>query len=127
MNAQKKFAIQNLKAELPHMEDRNLLNTLLGDSYEYLREPRRVDLDYIKRRIGLEFNEVLRRMAAAKEAAPKQPQCRAVWRAGVLRPPDGPVQPPDGARCVLELHGEDIPHDYRKQSAALVAGGLGHG
>lgn len=25
MNAQKKFAIQNLKAELPHMEDRNLL------------------------------------------------------------------------------------------------------
>ena len=112
--AQKRCAIQNLRAELPHVEDRNLLNMLLGDSYEYNREPRRADLDYIKKRIGLEYNEVLRRMAVPKPS--KKPQCRAVWRAGVLVPPDGPVGPSDGARCVLEPHGEDVPHAYRKQS-----------
>lgn len=70
--AQKKFAIQNLKAELPHVEDRNLLNMLLGDSYEYNREPRRTNLDYIKKRIGLEYNEVLRRMVKAALTAARK-------------------------------------------------------
>jgi hypothetical protein len=38
-------------------------------------------------------------------------RCRCVWRAGVLRPPDEPVIP-DGARCVLPPHGEDVAHKF---------------
>lgn len=52
--------------------------------------------------------------ATPRRAAPKHPRCCYVWRAGVLRSPDGPAQPPDGARCVLEPHSEDIPCDFGK-------------
>lgn len=61
----------------------------------------------------IEDLRLLRARVAALEA-PKKPQCRCVWRAGVLFPPDSTeVRIPDGTRCVLEPHGEDTPHDFK--------------
>lgn len=62
--------------------------------------------------------EALRRRIAELEATvakltPK-PRCRMRWRAGVLISPDGP-NIPDGARCQLEPHGEDVPHKFEER------------
>ena len=39
------------------------------------------------------------------------PRCAVKWRAGVLSPP-GVKRIPNGARCTLEPHGDDVPHKF---------------
>lgn len=55
------------------------------------------------------IREVRRLREKAGEA---KPRCRAIWRAGVLRPVDGPYIP-DRTRCSLEPHGDDVPHQFK--------------
>lgn len=58
-------AIENLKSEIPHMDNHNLLNALHGEmynincsNYNFTKK----EVDYIRERIRLLHNEVLDRM-----------------------------------------------------------------
>jgi hypothetical protein len=41
------------------------------------------------------------------------PRCTTRWRAGVLSPP-GVRRIPNGARCTLEPHGDEVEHRFER-------------
>ena len=73
-----------------------------------------------------EIEELRARVTTLERASVlADPRCRAIWRAGVLTPPEG--QPPDRARCTLRA-GHTCPHEFegkrtiiRNPDAELVA------
>src|SRR6267154_1535453 len=52
---------------------------------------------------------------ALNEKWERENRCKMRWRAGVLQRPGVPTIP-DGARCTLAPHGDDVEHHFEKKN-----------